>query len=163
MKTEGVAPTVKVAQFFLEHAHLAHRANALGVSSSTTMPPTETIVNVEVAVSADRTTAIVSLQVVVEPSEKALYEYDVKMVALLNLEHLQAEGANKFVALIGATYLFPFVREAVANLTSRGRFGPVWLQPFNLRNAVYGDPNMPVEGAPPAKAKRRKSKGSRQR
>ena len=25
--------------------------------------------------------------------------------------------------------LFPFLREAFANITTRGRFGPVWLQP----------------------------------
>jgi len=37
--------------------------------------------------------------------------------------------------------LFPFVREALANITGRGRFGPVWLKPFNL-NAVQ------QEGAP---------------
>jgi preprotein translocase subunit SecB len=28
--------------------------------------------------------------------------------------------------------LYPFLREAVANLTGRGRFGPVWLNPFNF-------------------------------
>jgi preprotein translocase subunit SecB len=28
--------------------------------------------------------------------------------------------------------LFPFVREAVANITMRGRFGPVWLNPVNF-------------------------------
>ena len=29
--------------------------------------------------------------------------------------------------------LFPFLREAIANVTGRGRFGPVFLDPINIR------------------------------
>ena len=32
----------------------------------------------------------------------------------------------------GWALLFPFVREALANLTGRGRFGPIWMNPVNV-------------------------------
>ena len=35
--------------------------------------------------------------------------------------------------LSAPSLLFPFLREAFASITSRGRFGPVWLNPINTR------------------------------
>jgi hypothetical protein len=36
----------------------------------------------------------------------------------------------------GVSMVFPFVREAIANLTMRGRFGPVWIDPLNVQAIV---------------------------
>jgi preprotein translocase subunit SecB len=37
-----------------------------------------------------------------------------------------------YMASGGGPTLFPFLRECVANLTGRGRFGPLWLRPINF-------------------------------
>jgi preprotein translocase subunit SecB len=40
---------------------------------------------------------------------------------------------DRYIAESTVQILMPFLREAVANLTLRGRFGPVWLQPISGR------------------------------
>ena len=42
----------------------------------------------------------------------------------------------EFLARSGVPTLFPFVREAIANITMRGRFGPLWLNPIDVRASV---------------------------
>jgi hypothetical protein len=39
---------------------------------------------------------------------------------------------DRYFTTSGAALLYPFVRQVVADLTWRGRFGPVWLNPMNV-------------------------------
>ena len=59
-----------------------------------------------------------------------------------------------FLAGPAVALLYPFVREAFANLTLRGRFGPVWLNPFNVRAMAEGLPDTipPDNVSPPARS-----------
>jgi len=60
--------------------------------------------------------------------------------------------------------LMPFAREAVANLTMRGRFGPFWVNPSNMQELIEREPR--TAAAPenvPGRAARRKKKVRRAR
>jgi preprotein translocase subunit SecB len=57
------------------------------------------------------------------------------MVAVVHQVDRARFPDQQLVEVVGAM-LYPFIREVVANLTIRGRFGPVWLNPFNLRGAI---------------------------
>lgn len=43
------------------------------------------------------------------------------------------EDAIGFLHGAGVRILFPYIREAVSSLTSRGIFGPVWLDPMDIQ------------------------------
>ena len=66
--------------------------------------------------------------------------------------------------------LVPFVREVIANLTMRGRFGPVWVNPVNLSAVLLAAAQHQVatsqqitgtqQSQVPPEARRRKRKGA---
>lgn len=61
------------------------------------------------------------------------------MTALIEVKPGEANmPLEKYATISGVSLLYPFLREAVANLTQRGRFGPVWLSPLNVAAAVEG-------------------------
>ena len=53
--------------------------------------------------------------------------------------------------------LMPMVRECIANLTMRGRFGALWLPPINFAETLQVSPE-PTDAEPTPKAKRSKAK-----
>lgn len=111
---------------------LTHRDDALDFPPTTRVEATLDIA-VEAAVTADGSRARVQVMVATEPNANALYAFKIGMTALV--ERIVGEEnfpLAQYVESHGPALLMPFVREAVANLTGRGRFGPVWLHPVNL-------------------------------
>jgi len=68
---------------------------------------------------------------------------------------------DRYFTTSGAALLYPFVRQVVADLTSRGRFGPVWLNPMNV-TAVPLSVMTPLPKLQPGPA-RRASDGGRKK
>lgn len=132
------APGLAIAQIFLVTASFRHREDYLSLPP--TSPTGEMTIGVEGKVHTRNDGRVVALAVAVksDPSDKnALYQFELEMMAIVGEV---AEEANllpmDFIAGSGMATLFPFLREAVANLTSRGRFGPIWLKPINVRLSV---------------------------
>ena len=46
----------------------------------------------------------------------------------------------EYVKSAAGPMLYPFVRETLANITSRGRFGSIWLKPFNFTMGQAQEP-----------------------
>jgi preprotein translocase subunit SecB len=66
--------------------------------------------------------------------ESALYDFRLTMAGILSrTEATPADWTERQFAELGITMLVPFAREALANITGRGRFGPVMLNPLNVR------------------------------
>jgi preprotein translocase subunit SecB len=42
------------------------------------------------------------------------------------------EGLDDILMATGASIAFPYCRELISNLTGRGRFGAIWLNPTNF-------------------------------
>jgi preprotein translocase subunit SecB len=124
-------PGIKLVTVFLSESSFRHRDkatpaqdNALGAAQ----------IEVEVASATEKPAMLVSLRVNSDPEDSATnYDFDVTVVGVF--EPMET-GANmdltQFALTNGAALLYPFAREVVANITGRGRFGPIWLNPFNM-------------------------------
>lgn len=77
------------------------------------------------------------LRVKTSDDDTGNYIIDVQMLAMVKSEQdARNFSPTEYVATAGAAMLFPFVREVVANLTAKGRWGPVWIKPFNIQFAL---------------------------
>lgn len=133
---ESKQPGIQIAQIFLERATFSHRDDALALPPTTPFQP-EVVVNLQGGVSPDEKAAFVRITVHTKPEDRPLYNFTVAMVALVQAVAGQENlSLREYVEGGAPAMLYPFVREAVASLTWRGRFGPVWLAPFNIGAAM---------------------------
>ena len=146
-------PGLRIDQIFLVAAEFRHRPDVLTVAPSTEIPDQEAQVEMRVFTSPDGRAAGVRVAVRTRPEDtQAPYSFCVEYVALV--EEMDGEEnmpVKEYVAMAGATLLYPFLREAVANLTSRGRFGALWLKPFNVQavtTTLTTAPTVQASGAP---------------
>lgn len=151
--------TFSLVQIYLVTAMFAHRGNQLLRPPATPLTPQKLGVSIELDQLNDGAAAQVRVMVSTDPAdgdEHALYDYAVEMAGIV-------EGVNKtrfpdpMLVEVVATMVFPFIREAVANITTRGRFGTVWLNPFDVHSALQEE-SREVEQKP---AQRKKQKPQR--
>ena len=135
---EQKSPGLTISQVFLLEAHFAHREDALSIPATTRAPDQTINVEIQVMKFQERESAGIVVRAFTDPEDKeGLYRYSVAMMALIEKEEGKENLAPiDFVTANGTTFLFPFLREAIANLTMRGRFGPIWVKPFNVRAVV---------------------------
>jgi len=129
---ESKQPGIQIDQIFLHEAHFTHGANALA------LPPTHRIENLAVQLQTKFAGkpggrgALVGVRVHTS-DPNAVYQIAVEILMAVsavpgeeNLDPLE------YVQKFGPATLFPFLREAVATITQKGRFGALWLKPFNF-------------------------------
>lgn len=124
---------VQIEQVFLEEATFRHRPGHLDLPSTTRRPGGEIEIEVSVGVTDDGERAVYRVTIDTGKDATALYDARLVMVGLFVREPKAALDLWAFAATNGLTVLFPLLREAMANLTGRGRFGPVWLAPVDVR------------------------------
>jgi preprotein translocase subunit SecB len=126
-------PGLLIDQIFLLSAHLEHRQDALSLPP-TTRVDADVKIDVAVGLSEDNSRGILTITVsTVEAEPGPLYRFQVAMCALVRADESAPNlPVNEYLTKQGAPSMYPFLREAVANLTGRGRFGPMWLKPLNL-------------------------------
>jgi preprotein translocase subunit SecB len=125
-------PGVRIAQIFLERANFEHRPDFLEFPPSTAVE-TEVDLTLNSGLSPDGTKGRIQITVSSKDASEPLYQFSFLLTALVEAEE---EGANfpltDYVRVNGLVMLYPFLRELVANVTSRGRFGPLYLNPVNF-------------------------------
>jgi len=130
-------PGIVVGQIFLERVHFSHREDVLHLPPNTQLGQPNLAVNFQGGVSPDQKTGLVRITVQSNPDERPLYNLDVTMVALVQVyEGKENMPLKDYVRTAGPAALYPFVREVIANITGRGRFGPMWLLPMNVAAAT---------------------------
>ncbi len=139
---ENKQPGIQIAQIFLELATFSHRDDVLTLPATTPFEP-NLVVDVQGGIGEDEKNAFVRVTVHTKPKERPLYNFHVTMMALLKVaEGKENLSLKEYVQTVAPAMLYPFVREAVAGLTWRGRFGPVWLAPLNI-GAALSSPSEP--------------------
>lgn len=92
--------------------------------------------------------AFVRLKAESEP--EATYQFKLTYGIFYGIEWEEGEeveeNLNQRLLVTGGIMLMPYVREFVANLTGRGRFGPMWIAPTTV-NAVEMVPESEPEPA----------------
>lgn len=159
-------PGIMLGQIFLERAQFGHREDALMLPANTPLGEPNLLFSFKGGVAPDDKTGFVRVTVQSKPDERPLYNIDVAMVALVQTQKGKENmPLRDYVRTAAPTMLYPFVREVVANLTWRGRFGPLWLVPMNVAAATAGatteiaaprDPvgQLPAIGAEPTPRRR---------
>lgn len=129
---------LRIAQVFLLEGHFAHRPDALSLPPAT--PHAEGLVHCQVRFfePPDRSTAAASVRIQTpDDDQTALYRYAVEMVVVVNaISGEENVLPSEYIRGPAIVALVPFIREVIANLTMRGRFGPVWLNPMNVQRVL---------------------------
>lgn len=131
------ASKLGIAQIFLEEAQFRHRTDPLDMSVGQQTPPTPAEISLDLRASSDGGSVAVRLRVESKAPE-ATYFYSVSYIVLFTIGGAMSEQLGDQLLVIGGTMAMPFVREAVANLSQRGRYGPTWLSPVNFSDIVKG-------------------------
>lgn len=165
---------IKLAQVLLVEATFRHRPDFL------TLPPGQKFeigdvgVAIGMLVPDEGEGAFLTVTVETDPARNALYEFRVTMGAVVTPPPGKTVRQSPELAGTAAVVLYPFLREVIANLTSRGRFGPVWIHPIDARSAVKAVTERMVErtaderaqpplGTPHRQAPKKKKKSPRKR
>jgi preprotein translocase subunit SecB len=133
-------PGIAVGQVFLERVAFSHRGDFLALPPDTKPEVGDVAVGLSVGESSDGEGGLVRIEVRTDPARNPLYNVELAMVALVR--RLPGEGnlsVRDFVlSAASVSLLYPFVREAFAAVTLRGRFGPVWLDLLNPQALIAG-------------------------
>ncbi len=129
---ETKQPGLQIAQIFLSAAHLEHRHDALSLPLSTRIEAAIKV-NATASVQEDGSQGLLVMSVATDDEKDPLYRFRVEMTALIAVDRSEPNlTVREYLIKQGPAMMYPFLREAVANLTGRGRFGPMWLRPLNL-------------------------------
>lgn len=131
--TESTEPKIRIAQVFVSSVIFQHREDALTLPAKTDVGHLPFDVSVEIGTSPAGDQGIVKISMETPKEGRPLYYVNVEMIGLVE----QEAGAEKntvrdYLIRSGAFMIFPFMRECIANITARGRFGPVWVKPVNF-------------------------------
>jgi len=130
-------PGIEIAQIFLEEAHFSHREDYLSLPPNAQVPPPTVQVNFEGSIDEAQKLGVVRVGVSTNDEERPYYNIRVTMTAVVRPEAGKENmPVETYLRGPGPAMLYGFLREVVANLTWRGRFGPIWLSPFNIQAAV---------------------------
>ncbi|MGQ0640131.1 MAG: protein-export chaperone SecB [Gemmatimonadaceae bacterium] len=128
------------------HARFDQRADALSLPPTTDVGDLPISLSGEWGVEEDGRTGIIRLRASTPENANLLYIFDIEVGMLVSVipgqENLSVE---EYARDIGPATLFPFLREAVAGITMRGRFGPIWLRPMNFIAATTAKEQMAAQ------------------
>ncbi len=149
---------MELGQIVVEKATFRHREDYLTVPPKTPVGPLPLGLGVELALSNDKRRGAIRVILNTDETQKPLYVLDISLVALIQaIRGHENMTVEQYATVNGAALLMPFLRELVANLTSRGRFGPVWLNPVNLAAAGIQPRSMRLPKGPGPKARAKPS------
>lgn len=141
-------PGIQFAQMYLGAAEFSHRSDALEFAPNHAFPDLTFRIEAEVLQPQNESAAAIRFRMASNPSPDAQYSIMVEWVAVIQAIPGEENVSPREYALhFAPAALFPFIRETIANLTSRGRFGPVFLKPMNLTIASL---EQVPSGSPPA-------------
>jgi len=133
-------PGVSIGQVFLERADFSHRDDFLALPPNKSVGKPSLLLGFQGGTSPDGRAGFVRATAQTDPTERPLYNLTVTMIALVEVEKGHENmPLGEYLRTAGLAMLFPFLREAVANLTIRGRFGPLWLAPTNIAAAAAAE------------------------
>jgi preprotein translocase subunit SecB len=138
-------PGIRVSQIFLEKATFSHRGDALTMPAGDRANLGRVSIGVQVGLSDDKKNGFARFEVKTEPENQAgsegrpQYDVDIVVTGLFSQtgpDSLPIEEFLRSGAVVSV--VFPFLRETLATLTMRGRFGPIYLELFNVQEIAEG-------------------------
>jgi len=132
-------PGLELGQIVLERALFEHRPDYLTLPHTTPVPSLPLRIHAQLGLDQEKRTGVIKLTLDTDRDQQPLYVVELTLAALVSVKAGEENmSIEQYAVTACIAMLFPFLREAVANLTSRGRFGPIWLHPFNVRAEIAG-------------------------
>lgn len=75
---------------------------------------------------------VVEITVTAEVNEKPAYIVEVKQAGVFAITGMEQTEIDQLLGAYCPNLLFPYIREVISNLTSKGSFPPFYLQPINF-------------------------------
>lgn len=130
---ESKEPGIKISQIYLGQAHFGHIENALALPPNTPIKDIPTQIGVQVGVNSSDKVGFCVLSIRSDPEVKeSLYQFHVEMVLVVGETPDPNMPLPEYLTRSGPPTLYPFIREVVASMSSKGRFGTLWLPPINF-------------------------------
>lgn len=92
--------------------------------------------NTAAKIAEDIFEAVLSVTITVKSGEKTMYLIEAQQAGIFHIAGLPDESINKMLATTCPNILFPFVRETISDLVTRGGFPQLLLAPVNF-DALY--------------------------
>lgn len=103
----------------------------------------------------------VTVRVATRDGVDGAYAFHAEMMAIIRVEDTRSGvPADSQLLQAGVTILFPFVRETIANMTMRGRFGATWIKPMNVQSILGAAPS-PAQAPRAGSESRKKARARR--
>lgn len=134
---------VNILAMFVGKIAFEHTGDPLR-TTATEQPDSQTDLSIGVVMGEGNTAAV---QLTVECSDpQSPYQYSVSYNIVLRWEGDSPENIRQRLAVTGSNILFPFLRELIVNLSSRGKSGPTTLGPVNFNQIVLADDGLANAG-----------------
>src|ERR1017187_8999620 len=126
-------PGLTINQVILLEARFAHRKDALTLPSTTPVGELPIQIETKLAGKPGDKVAMIGLRGFTPEGAESFYALSVEIAAIIGaIPGEENLDPYEYAKEMGPTAFFPFLREAIASITMKGRFGPVWLKPVNL-------------------------------
>lgn len=127
-------PGIQIDRIFIERVRFEHGELARQAPLGSAVPELRFDITFEarrVEGSAKRVAGIVKLAT--ESVDPFFYHIEIELVAVVSsIPGQENMPVEKYAMAPLVAALYPFAREAVASISSRGRHGPAYLKPFNF-------------------------------
>lgn len=126
-------PGLQINQVILLEARFAHRKDALTLLPSTPVGELPIQIETKIAGKPGDKVAMIGLRGFTPENAESLYSLSVEIAAIIGaIPGEENLDPYEYAKEMGPAAFFPFLREAIASITMKGRFGPMWLKPVNL-------------------------------
>jgi len=132
------------SNFTIEHIYLKDCSFESPLSPeifSSQVSPPEASVDIQTHVNGvegrpESREVILSVTIEAKSDERSLFMCEVHLAGLVNLTNDTEDALNRVVGIHVPEILFPYVRQTISDLVTRGGFMPVLLQPIDF-HAIY--------------------------
>jgi preprotein translocase subunit SecB len=151
LSTSQQQPGIVIAEILLERVSFEHRSDFLMLPKTTPPNVGDVTVQAEFGLREDGEGGVTRVTVSTVAANEPVYNFVVAMTALF-VRQPDGMALETFLRNNSVALVYPFLREVVANVTLRGRFGPVFLNPFNTTAGWSSGPAPSQPPQPPDQA-----------
>jgi protein-export chaperone SecB len=133
--SQSAETNIQIGQIFVSELSFSHRGQPQQMPTNTPIGELPLALEVSIATDGDGKKAFVVLRVMTRDDEDPIYRFSVTMMGIIWMtgeQTLDDDPFKRYLYQGAPATMYPFMRECIANLTSRGRFGPVWVKPMNF-------------------------------
>lgn len=131
---------MRIEELCLVSSSFSHRPDFLGLDKRQVLPDVDVDAQFSLSKGLGPSIVVVNVRVQTKDDPSLVYRFHAELMAVIRVEGASlTPEVERNLLRTGVTVLFPFVRENIANLTMRGRFGPMWIKPMNVQAVLSSE------------------------